>query len=96
MILPHAQGATLAVRAQPGAKKNAIVGEQAGALKVSVTAPAQDGRANEALIELLAAALKLRRSQFTLLNGATNRNKVFLVEGVSAELLQELVNTAMP
>ena len=43
-ITPHAEGATLAVRAQPGARKNAVVGEQAGALKVAVTAPPEDGR----------------------------------------------------
>ena len=49
-ITPHAEGATLAVRAQPGARKNAVLGEQAGALKVAVTAPPEDGRANAALV----------------------------------------------
>jgi uncharacterized protein (TIGR00251 family) len=83
-ITPHAEGATLAVRAQPGARKNAVLGEQAGALKVAVTAPPEDGRANEALVEVLKDWLGVKRSQVELLSGQTNRNKVFLVRGVTA------------
>ncbi|QEL19649.1 DUF167 domain-containing protein [Limnoglobus roseus] len=79
VIQPHAEGATLAVRAQPGAKKNAILGEHAGALKVAVTAPPEDGRANAAIVEVLKDALAVKRSQLELLSGAANRNKVFLV-----------------
>jgi hypothetical protein len=86
-VTPHADGATLAVRAQPGARKSAVVGEQAGALKVAVTAPPEDGRANEALVEVLRDWLGVRRSQVELLTGATNRNKVFLVRGLTADEL---------
>ncbi len=88
-IAPHAEGATLPVRAQPGAKRNAILGEQAGALKVSVTAPPEDGRANAALIEVLKDQLELKRSQIELLTGATNRKKVFLIRDRSPEQLAE-------
>ena len=52
-ITPHSEGCILAVRAQPGARKNAVLGEQAGALKVAVTAPPEDGRANAALVEVI-------------------------------------------
>jgi uncharacterized protein (TIGR00251 family) len=90
-IAPHAEGSTLAVRAQPGARKNAVLGEQAGALKVSVTAPPEDGRANDALVEVLKDWLGMKRSQVALVTGATNRNKVFLIRGLSAERLTELV-----
>lgn len=83
-VSPHAEGATLAVRAQPGAKKSAVLGEQAGALKVAVTAPPQDGRANAALVDVLAEWLGVRQSRVEVLAGATSRNKVFLVRGVSA------------
>lgn len=83
-ILPHADGATLAVRAQPGAKKSAVVGEQAGALKVAVTAPPEDGRANAAVVEVLKDWLGVKRSHVELLTGAANRNKVFLVRGLTA------------
>jgi uncharacterized protein (TIGR00251 family) len=86
-VAPHAEGATLAVRAQPGARKNAVLGEQAGALKLAVTAPPEDGRANAALVEVLKDWLGVKRSQVELLSGQTNRNKVFLVRGVTAEWL---------
>ncbi len=88
-IQPHADGATLAVRAQPGARKNALLGEHAEALKIAVTAPPEDGRANDALEELLHIALQVKRSQIELLSGRTNRNKVFLIRGISPEELAE-------
>jgi uncharacterized protein (TIGR00251 family) len=84
-VTPHPEGATLAVRAQPGAKKNGVLGEQAGALKVAVTAPPEDGRANEALVEVLREWLGVRRSAVELISGKSNRNKVFLIRGVTAE-----------
>ena len=90
-VSPHAEGATVAVRAQPGARKNAVLGEQAGALRVAVTAPPEDGRANAALVEVLKAWLGVKRSQIELLNGPTNRNKVFLIRGVTVEQLTALV-----
>jgi uncharacterized protein (TIGR00251 family) len=92
-ITPHPDGATLAVRAQPGAKRNAVLGEQAGALKVAVTAPPEDGRANAALVEVLRDWLGLKRSQVQLVVGPTSRNKVFLVRGLGAEELSALVTS---
>ncbi len=86
-VTAHSDGATLAVRAQPGAKRNAVLGEHGGALKVSVTAPPQDGRANEALVEVLRDWLGVKRSQVELLSGATNRNKVFLIRGFTPQQL---------
>ena len=94
-INAHHEGATLAVRAQPGARKNAVVGEHSGALKVAVTAPPEDGRANAALVEVLRAWLGLKRSQIELASGATNRNKVFLIRGVTAEGLTALINSKL-
>lgn len=87
----HADGATLAVRVQPKAKRNAVTGEQGGALKVAVTAPPEDGRANAAVLELLRDALDLSRGQAELLSGHTNRNKVVLVRGVTPQQLTERV-----
>ena len=82
-ITNHAEGCVLPVRAQPGARKAGVLGEQAGALKVAVTAPPEDGRANKALLEVLREALRLKRSQVELLSGATSRDKRFLIRGLS-------------
>ena len=83
----HAEGLSLPVRAQPGARRAGVQGVQAGALKVAVTAPPEDGRANKALAEVLRDALALKRSQVELISGQTNRNKVFLIRGMTADSL---------
>ncbi len=83
----HAEGCILPVRAQPGAKRNAVLGEQGGSLKVAITAPPAEGRANQALLELLREALELKRSQIELIGGATSREKRFLVRGTTKEQL---------
>jgi uncharacterized protein (TIGR00251 family) len=87
-VTPHAEGCLLPVRAQPGARKNSILGEQAGALKVAVTAPPEDGRANQALTEALREALGLKRSQVELVGGAKSRQKSFLIRGLRPEELR--------
>lgn len=79
----HAKGWILPVRAQPGAKKNGVQGEHNGALKVAVTAPATEGKANKALLETLRDLLDLKRSQLELLSGDTARDKRFLISGLS-------------
>ena len=83
----HAEGCVLPVRAQPGAKRNAVLGDQGGSLKVAITAPPTEGRANQALLEFLREVLELRRSQIELIGGATSREKRFLVRGVAKEQL---------
>jgi uncharacterized protein (TIGR00251 family) len=84
----HAEGCVLPVRAQPGARRAGVQGEQNGALKVAVTAPPEDGRANQALLEVLREALGLKRSQVELLSGQTSRDKRFLIRGVDREELR--------
>lgn len=78
-ITGDSAGSVIGVRAQPGARKNSVLGEHNGLLKVAVTAPADKGRANEALIELLAAAFGVKRSQVELIAGRTSREKKFLI-----------------
>jgi uncharacterized protein len=85
-ITEHAEGCILTVHAQPRARKAGILGEHAGALKVAVTAPPEDGRANKALAELLAKTLGFKRSQVELLSGETSREKRFLIHMRKAEL----------
>ncbi|MBI1740586.1 MAG: YggU family protein [Acidobacteriales bacterium] len=78
-------GATFAVKVHPRAKKNAITGEIGDALKVALTAPPVDGKANAACIEFFAKLLKVPRSSVTIAAGQTSRNKVIRVAGLSAE-----------
>jgi len=78
-------GATFAVKVQPRARKNAITGEFGDALKLALTAPPVDGRANVACIEFFANLLKVSRSSVTIASGETSRNKVIRVAGLSAE-----------
>jgi uncharacterized protein (TIGR00251 family) len=94
-ITDHAEGLILPVRAQPGARKTGVLGEQGGALKVAVTAPPEDGRANKALVEALRDLLKLKRSEVELLSGATSREKRFLIRGLSRDALQQRLNNLL-
>jgi len=82
-------GVTFAVRVHPRAKKNGITGQIGDALKLSLTAPPIDGRANDACIEFFAKLLKLPRSSVTIASGQTGRNKVIRITGVSAEELRK-------
>jgi len=78
-------GATFAVKVHPRARKNAITGEIGNALKLALTAPPVDGKANEACIDFFAELLKVPRSSVTIAAGQTSRNKVIRVAGLSGE-----------
>jgi uncharacterized protein (TIGR00251 family) len=87
ILQDHVEGLILLVRAQPGARKQGAMGEQNGALKLAVNAPADEGRANKALVELLRKLLGVKRSQLELIHGGKSRDKRFLIRGVArAEL----------
>lgn len=81
-------GVTFAVKVHPRARKNAISGEVGDALKVSLTAPPVEGRANEACIEFFAELLKLPRSSVTIASGQASRNKVIRVAGVNGQYVR--------
>ncbi len=72
-------GTRLRLRVRPVARKNAVIGPHGGALKLSVTAPADRGRANEAVLELLAEELALPRGSIEILSGHSSPDKVVLV-----------------
>lgn len=85
MILrPIAAGCILSVRVHPGAKRNAITGTHNDALKISLTIPPTDGRANAALIAFLAERLDIPRRSIELISGAINRSKTLRLTGISA------------
>jgi uncharacterized protein (TIGR00251 family) len=94
-LADHPEGVLLPVRAQPGASKSGIRGEQNGALKVAVTQAAEKGKANQALVEALAKGLGLKRSQIELISGDTARQKQFLIRGVTRGELAERIAAAL-
>ena len=71
-------GARIAVRATPRAKRNAI--EDGDPLRIWVTAPADEGRANDAVRKLLAKALGVAPTRLTLIRGQTARDKLFQLD----------------
>jgi uncharacterized protein (TIGR00251 family) len=82
-------GAIFSIRVQPRAKRDAVSGELGEALKVSLTAPPVDGKANEACVRFFAEVLQVPRSSVTIAAGETSRNKVIRVRGLSAAEVQE-------
>ena len=87
----HADGVVLAVKAHAGARQNAVRGEHAGALKVAVTQVPEKGKANRAIVKLLAKSLGLRRSQVDLIDGETSSNKRFLIREADTQQLEALL-----
>ena len=95
LLRRSAEGVRVAVRLMPSARAERIEGivqDAAGApvLKVAVTAPPVEGRANEALLQLLAREWRVPRRDLSLATGAANRNKVVHVAGDPAALLRRL------
>lgn len=84
-------GVTFSVGVHPRAKKNALTGELGDALKVSLTTPPIEGRANEVCVEFFAKLLKVPRSSVTIASGLTSRNKVMRVAGVTGHYVRDLL-----
>lgn len=82
------------MRVQPRACRNQVCGEIGGALKLSLTAPPVDGKANAAAIEFLAKLLKAPKSSFSIAAGETSRNKLVRVSGMSADELRSRLAAA--
>lgn len=75
-----ASGVTVELRVQPRARRTALVNAD-GTLKAAVTAPPEDGKANDAVIALLADTWRLPRSSFDIVKGASTRSKTISVAG---------------
>ncbi|NUQ64200.1 MAG: DUF167 domain-containing protein [Pirellulales bacterium] len=96
LLEPHAEGAVLPVRAQPGSRRNEVRGVQDGMLKVCVTQIAEKGKANKAVVGVICDALSLRKSQVELLSGATSQQKRFLVRGMGVDELAARIRRLGP
>ncbi len=102
------EGIILYVRAQPGAGRDEIVGKWGGrtspidsgkatpvenSIKIRVTAPPEKGKANEAIIKLLAKKLGLKKSAFQIISGETSQNKKILIHGVNKSQIKPYLDS---
>lgn len=85
-------GVILSIRTQPGSSKNRIIGEYGGRLKLAVTAAPEKGKANKAVIKLLADTLRIHESSIHIISGETSRDKRLLIEGLVPEDIISLLN----
>lgn len=90
-LVQTSEGIVLPVKAQPGARRNGVVDEHAGSLKVAVTQAPEKGKANDAIIAVLADLLDLKRSQLELVSGSTSSQKKFRVTGVVLDELHRRI-----
>ena len=81
----YSGGCAISVRVQPRASRDRLGEFRDGALRISVTAPPHDGRANAAVLELLADALSIARSRLRIVRGHASRDKVVEVNGLTGE-----------
>jgi uncharacterized protein YggU (UPF0235/DUF167 family) len=82
------------LRVIPGARHPEIVGRHGESWKVRVTAPAEGGRANDAVLELLARALEIPRRDVSLAVGASSRDKVVVLDGLTHATAEERLAAA--
>ena len=94
-LTPSREGVLLHVHAQPGARRNGVIGERAGAVRVAVTAPPDKGKANAAILEVLAEALGMKASQLALISGETSRRKRILLGGLTVEEADRRIASAL-
>jgi hypothetical protein len=87
-ISDHPLGATFAIRVQPRAARTAITGSVGEALKVSVSAPPLDGRANTAVVEFFSEVLSVPRSAVHVVAGERSHNKIVRIAGFSGDEVQ--------
>jgi uncharacterized protein len=89
---PDVDGCEIAVRLQPRAGANEIVGVRDGVVVVRVTAPPVEGRANEALCRLIAKRARVGVRRVSVVRGERSREKVIRVEGIAARVLREALD----
>ncbi len=93
-VIESREGIIFSVRVQPRASRNAIAGEWQGALKVRLTAPPVEGRANDALRRYLAERLEIRVAAVRILSGERSRTKRVEVRGVSGARIRALADAS--
>lgn len=95
LIRQEGEAASFRIHLQPKASREGIIGEVDGTLRLRVTAPPLEGRANEACLRLLAKALDLPVSRFHIAAGQHARVKTVRVTDASADLLRTALNNLL-
>jgi uncharacterized protein (TIGR00251 family) len=90
-----AGGVTFAVKVHPRARKHAITGTVGDALKLALTAPPVEGRANQAVIDFFADLFAIPRSSVTIASGETSRNKIIRISGLSRSAVERHLRAAL-
>jgi len=86
--------ASISIRVTPSASRDAVIGWQGDVLRLRVTAPAQRGKANEAVLRLLAAALGIERRRLRIIRGQTSRHKLVSVDGLDEPEIRARLGSA--
>ena len=89
------KGISFAVKVQPRARKNAITGVVGDALKLALTAPPVEGKANQAVIEFFADLFAIPRSSVTIASGETSRNKVVRISGLNRKTMEQRLSETL-
>ena len=84
----------LKLRVSPRSRRPGIAGRHGDAWRVRVAEPPEDGRANEAVLDLLSRTLDLPRSRFALVSGHSSREKIVVLEGVEQAQTERLLASA--
>jgi uncharacterized protein len=95
-IQESAKGISFAVKVHPRARKNAVTGTVGDALKIALTAPPVEGKANQAVIGFFADLFQIPRSSVTIASGATSRNKVVRIAGITNQAVEQRLFLALP
>jgi uncharacterized protein len=84
----------LTLRVSPGARRSRVVGRQGTAWKIRVAAPPEDGRANDALVRLLAETLDLPRRDVEIVSGHGARDKIVALAGIGPDEIERRLASA--
>jgi len=92
ILKASSDGVLVSCRAMPRSSRNAVVGILGDALKIAVTAPPVEGKANSALCEVLADFFQVPKRTVSVKNGATGKNKILLVSGLAVSAAEQQLN----
>jgi len=87
-IQERKDGVSFSVHVLPRSSKCALAGHQGGAIRLKLTAPPVDGKANEECLEFLAERLEVKKGQMDIVRGHKSRNKIVSVRGVTRETVE--------